>query len=153
MRARWQALTPAHAAAASPYLPPQDGLAPTAAHSVCVLIRHLHLFPRRAAASDKTFSLRPLVCQTFHSPFMRRRRRRIHVQMVEFVIKSWWAFFSPPSRGRNSHTWLPEDFPGYNFNRFRFSWILCCNKTWQTYVLLVLFLIYFRDTCGSLCCK
>lgn len=51
-------------------------------------------------------------------------------------LKSWWAF--PPSHGCNSHTWLPEDFPGYNFNRFHLSVILRCNKMWQTYVLLVL---------------
>lgn len=53
-------------------------------------------------------------------------------------LKSWWAF--PPSHGCNSHTWLPEDFPGYNFNRFHLSVILRCNKMWQTYVLLALFL-------------
>lgn len=52
-------------------------------------------------------------------------------------LKSWWAF--PPSHGCNSHTWLLEDFPGYNFNRFHLSVILRCNKMWQTYALLVLF--------------
>ena len=52
-------------------------------------------------------------------------------------LKSWWAF--PSSHGCSSHTWLPEDFPGYNFNRFLLSVILHCNKMRQTYVLLVLF--------------
>lgn len=52
-------------------------------------------------------------------------------------LKSWWAFL--PSHGCNFHTWLPEDFPGYNFSRFHLSVILLCNKMWQTYVLLVLF--------------
>lgn len=140
MRARWQALTPAHTAAAtSPYLPPQNGLAPTAAHSVCVLIRHLHLFPRRAAASDKTFGRLCVKLFTHRSCVGDGGGSTCRWWNLS-SLKSWWAFFSPPSRSRNSHTWLPEDFPGYNFNRFRFSWILCCNKTWQTYVLLVLFL-------------
>lgn len=52
-------------------------------------------------------------------------------------LKSWWAF--PSSHGCSSHTWLPEDFPGYNFDRFLLSVILHCNKMRQTYVLLVLF--------------
>lgn len=34
----------------------------------------------------------------------------------------------PPSRGRNSHTWLPEDFPGYNFNRVRSSAVTKYDK-------------------------
>lgn len=60
----------------------------------------------------------------------------------------------PPSHGCSSHTWLLEDFPGYNFNRFRLGVILGCNKMWQTYVLLVLFFFFFfRDTCGSLWIK
>lgn len=65
-------------------------------------------------------------------------------------LKSWWAF--PSSHGCSSHTWLPEDFPGYNFNRFLLSVILHCNKMRQTYVLLVHF-FFFRDTCGCLCSK
>lgn len=48
----------------------------------------------------------------------------------------------PPSHGCSSHTWLLEDFPGYNFNRFRLGVILGCNKMWQTYVLLVLFFFF-----------
>lgn len=37
-------------------------------------------------------------------------------------LKSWWAV--PCSHGCNFHTWLPEDFPGYTFNRFQ----LKCNR-------------------------
>lgn len=52
----------------------------------------------------------------------------------------------PPSHGCSSHTWLLEDFPGYNFNRFRLGVILGCNKMWQTYVLLVLFFFFSLET-------
>lgn len=53
-----------------------------------------------------------------------RVMREIRVQMVESVIlQSWWAF--PRSHGCRSHTWLLEDFPTLNLNRFIFS--VCCH--------------------------
>lgn len=169
MRARWQAL---HQRPPPPHL-----ISPGMASLRCRHHRHLHLHRHRpppppssycipaSPASPHLLSHTELLLQKLSDRrscfetffFFFTHRPCISVSGGSTCrwwnlssLKSWWAF--PSSHGCSSHTWLPEDFPGYNFNRFLLSVILHCNKMRQTYVLLVHF-FFFRDTCGCLCSK
>jgi len=99
--------------------------------------RHLTHVPLHQTGSEKLYFWRLHLkkLSTLHSRIVVSGRSTCRWWNVS-SLKSWWAF--PPSHGCNFHTWLLEDFPGHNFNRFHSSVFLHCNKMWQTYVLLVL---------------